>query len=148
MDIPPEVQSFSDRLKYRYGAAPLRHVNEEFYRRALEEALEFKGVFYTFFKWGDMKFFVAYRKDRSPNNDEVMPFLQTLFEDGTIQELLQTPFARHFVQGEQLYTTHSIAEQMGTALADYADRKDEVEQFDLEQTDTGRRLMRRQRNGH
>lgn len=145
MEVPPEVIELCDKLKFKYGV--VREVTKEFYVKALREAEEYRGCYYTFWNWAGMRCLVVYRKDRLPLPDEFMPFLQECFEDGQIQELGMTAFSRHFVQGEPLYLTDSMAGSMGNMLANYADKKDEVEQFDLDQTSTGKRMLRRLRNG-
>jgi hypothetical protein len=145
MEVPPEVVELCWKIRNQWGT--VREMDKSFYVRALTEAHEYNGCYYSYWSWRGMKTMVVYRKDRVPMPDEFLPFMQELFADGTIQELMTTPFSRHFVQGEPLYIADSMAGSMGNLLADHADKKDEVEQFDFENTSTGKRLLRYLRNG-
>lgn len=146
MEVPPEVHDLCDKLKTQHGT--MRAMDIRAYRKILEEAYEYHSCYYAYWQWEKMRCLVVYRKDRLPQPVEFMAFLQELFEDGQIQELAQSQYARHFVQGEPLYTVDSMSDTMGKALADYADKKDEVEQFDLDETSTGKRMLRHLRNGN
>jgi len=93
----------------------------------------------------------VYRVDRLPTDDEIIPIIQELFEDGEIHEVANSYNRREFIEelgkGSGLYVIDSVSEQMGKALADRADKKDEVELFDLDKTELARRYARSIRNG-
>ena len=136
-------RTYLDRLLNRYDV--LRSPYPGFYAKALEEATLHNGCYLNFWRYRELRFFVIYRKDRKPEPEEFLPFLQTLFLDtdgynGPILEVSRAPYSCEFVQGPDIYESRSIAEQMGDGLADYADKKDEVEQFDFDRTGTGKRL--------
>jgi hypothetical protein len=150
MQVPPEVTKLAHFLVQRYGI--VREANSEFYTKALREAVEYRGCYFTFWNSVGMKCLVIYRLDRLPNDVECLPFVQECFSIacgpfGQTQEIGRTERSRHFVEGESLFVTDSIANNMGTALADNADKKDEVEQFDFDETSTAKRMMKGRRNG-
>ena len=145
MQVPPEITELCDKLRWKYGT--VRHITKDFYVKSLEEEEEYHGCFLTFWNWAGMKTFIIYRKDRCPMPEEFLPFLQTLFDDGQIQELVKTEYSRHFVQGKNLYNVDSVAQVMANQLTEVADKKDEVEQFDLDKTGTGKRMWKHLRNG-
>jgi len=149
MQVPPEVTELAIKLVQRYGI--VREATPEFYTKALREAIEYRGCYLTFWNSVGMKCLVVYRTDRLPTDAECAPFVQECFAiacgpNGQTVEIGRTDFSRHFVEGEPLSVTSSIADQMADAMMNRADKKDEVEQFDFDETSTAKR-MRKRRNG-
>lgn len=144
MEISPEIQDISDRLMNQWGI--MRRASPEFFVKAMQNAVEYRGCYLSFWRVLDgsmsARYLIVARNDRKPNTDEALPFLQTMFEDGNadILEVSQNNRTLEFVQSKTIYETQSLAEKMGDSLSDYADKKDEVEQFDFDKTSTAKRM--------
>lgn len=144
MDVPPEIEEVAARIEQQNGH--VRAMSTNIYKQFLEDAIEFRGCYFAFWIWQGIRCLVIYRTDRRPLNVEVWPFLQCLFPDpgpqspGVTEMAGGDPRVRNFMEGNGLFETESIADKMGTALAQHADDKDEVEQFDFDKTSTAKRL--------
>jgi hypothetical protein len=145
MDITPEQQQLSEKLINRYPI--MRAPTVAFFVRAMNDALEFHGCYLNFWRTHDMRYFIIYRVDRKPFPSEFLPFLQTLFVDTTenliheVSNIQKNPFGYEFVQGN-IYETRTLADKMGDDLTEHADKTDEVEQFDFDETSTAKRMMK------
>ena len=143
MDITPEQQQLSERLLSRYPI--MRQATPAFFVRAYQDAFLFHGCYLNFWRTNDMRYFIIYRLDRKPVPSEFLPFLQTLFVDTTenliheVSNVQKNPFGYEFIQGN-IYETRTIADKMGDDIADSADKQDEIEQFDFEETSTAKRM--------
>ena len=144
MNNTPEQIEFADKLKKHPGNVP--RMTARMLNDYLHNALSFNNCYFLFWTAGEAKFMVAYRQDRRPVNDEVLPFLQLLFDDGQIHEVGETPFSREFVQGSYS-TTLSAADQIADLMANTAEKDSNAEAFDFERTSTGKRMLRAKRNG-
>ena len=145
VEVSPEIRELCERLRWRYGI--LRSVTPEFYVKALKEAYEFQGLYVNFWNWAGLRYFHVARNDRLPTSEEFLPFLQELFEDGQIKTVGATKFSIDFAQGKPLFNEDNVSDSMAGAIMEMADRRDEVEQFDLDETSTGKRLIKHLRNG-
>jgi len=143
MNITPEEQELSDKLLNRYPV--LRQATPAFYVKAVQDAYEYHGCYLNFWRWGSMRYFIIYRTDRAPMPNEFLPFLQTLFVDtneNLIHEVANhktNPFTMEFVQGN-IYETRTLADKMGDEIAEHADKADDIEQFDFDQTSTAKNM--------
>jgi len=138
VNVPPDIALKALVLKAKYLVVP--ELTAQFAAKALNEAERYNGCYVTYWRTLDAGYFFIYRTDRQPNNEEVLPWLQTLFEDGQIHES-NGPNYRGFFQGN-VYTVDSVANMAGNALANAADKDSNAEAFDFARTELGKRLSR------
>lgn len=143
MDIPPEIIELSEKLKRKYGV--IRAISQSFVMRALNEAEEYKGTYIAYWETAKARYLFIYRLDRQPLDDEVLAWLQTLFEDGQIHEE-QGPNFRSFFQGD-VYSETTADIILANAIAEASEQDRNADAFDFARTDSGKRLARRLRNG-
>jgi len=137
MEVSPEQKRFARKLEMQHGY--VRSLTKEMYVRFVADALEFQSAYWAFWRSDGMRFLHVHRLDRQPLPEEFLPIVQELFVDGQVHSGTGHNMVE-LMQGEALYSLGTIADNMGTALSDYADKKDEVEQFDFEWTALGKRL--------
>lgn len=143
----PDIALKALILKGKY--APLvRDLSPHFVSKAIHEAERYEGIYLAFWRSIDTDFMVAYRLDRPPNNAEIHPWLQALFDkpgNGQIHEWACNNY-RFFFEGN-VYTTDSIADMMGNAFADSVEKTDSrAEAFDFDKTELGKKLNGRRTN--
>src|SRR4030095_2605820 len=143
VDIPPEIVEFAEKLKNKYPL--LRKADSRFVTRALQDALEYRGSYFAYWQTKKAKYLFVFRLDRQPNNVEVLPFLQELFDDGQIHE--QTGINhRAFFQGD-VYTTDSADIVIANAIADASEKDSYASEFDFNRTALGKKMSRERGNG-
>jgi hypothetical protein len=139
VDISPDMVLKADVLKAKY-APYVRDLSPQFVNKALQEAERYRGLHITYWRTIKARFLFIYRTDRQPTKEEVMPWLQLMFNDGQIHEHSDTYF-RSFFQGD-VYTTDTVADMIGNSFADAADKDSNADAFDLDKTEVGQKLLR------
>jgi hypothetical protein len=144
MQVTPEQTEFAEKLKAFPGE--VQRMTPERISSYLRDAPAFRNCYFLFWTDGPEKYLIAFRYDRRPLDDEILPFLQLLFGDGQIHETGNTAYSREFSQGA--YTETTIANKIADSLADAADKDSNSDAFDFDKTETGKRMLRRLKNGN
>jgi hypothetical protein len=145
VDVPPDLHLMAIKVKNKNGPE-VRAMTPGFMHKALQEAEEYKGCYFAYWEHGGVKSLFVYRLDRTPNDEEVLPWAQELFNDGEIHRDIG-PYHMWLVQGN-VYTVETVADMVGKAFADQVAKTDSnADAFDFDKTAVGRKLSRKLRNG-
>lgn len=138
-NISADIALKATALRAKY-APVVRHPTPEFVHRALSEAEKYEGLRLTYWKSADVEYLVVFRDDRAPTNNEVLPWVRVMFDkpgDGQVHEWSYRNY-RYFFEGN-VYTTDTVADMIGNAFADAADKDSNADAFDIDKTELGKR---------
>jgi hypothetical protein len=127
VDIAPEIKMLCAEL---LSKPPLLQLTPAAAVQELQNAVQYRNLNVCFIRLPKMRICIMFRLDRKPVDDEILPWLQELFEDGQIHEVtpLESVNYREFYQGEELYSEpRSLADTMANGIVDYAELKDDIE---------------------
>lgn len=143
-ELPPEMVELAIKIRNKFGPQ-VRAMNQSFFYKMMEEAEEYKGCYIAYWECRGVKSLFVYRKDRAPKDEEVRPWAEILFNDGEIHREIGE-YHMWCVQGD-VYTINTVADMAGAALANAAERDSNADAFDFDNTEVGKRLGHKLRNG-
>lgn len=134
-----EHKDFAERLKASPGIVD--SMDKRVLGQYLADAPSFHDCYYLFWRNDSgAKFLIAFRKDRLPVTEEILPIMELLFDDGQVHEVGQTKFSREFVQGSYIEST--AVDQIADLMANTAEYDSYSDLFDFDRTSTGKRMKK------